>query len=106
MIRLGIDIGSTTVKLVVIDEKADILYTKYERHNARVKEVLALCLQELMAVLGDREVSVRMTGSIGMGMAEKYSIPFVQEVVAAAKAIRKDYQANLSRRTVDDRHRW
>ena len=91
MIRLGIDIGSTTVKLVVIDEKADILYTKYERHNARVKEVLALCLQELMAVLGDREVSVRMTGSIGMGMAEKYSIPFVQEVVAAARAIKQTY---------------
>ena len=91
MIRLGIDIGSTTVKLVVIDEKADILYTKYERHNARVKEVLALCLQELMAVLGDREVSVRMTGSIGMGMAEKYSIPFVQEVVVAARAIKQTY---------------
>lgn len=91
MVKLGIDIGSTTAKLVAVDERGDILFTKYMRHNARVKQVLGACLQEMMNLLGNREVSVRMTGSIGMGLAEKYAIPFIQEVVAATRAIRQTY---------------
>lgn len=91
MIKLGIDIGSTTIKLVAINEQSDILYTRYERHNARVKQVLETCLKEMMTIVGDGEISVRMTGSIGMGLSEKYDIPFVQEVVAATRAIRQIY---------------
>ena len=91
MIKLGIDIGSTTAKLVAVDERGDILFTTYKRHNARIKSVLETCLKEMASALGDCEVSVRMTGSIGMGLAEKYCIPFVQEVVAAARAVRQAY---------------
>lgn len=91
MVRLGIDIGSTTAKIVAVNASYEILYTKYIRHHARVMPALLSCLHEAADVLGNPEISVRITGSIGMGVAEKYAIPFVQEVVAAAKAIRQAY---------------
>lgn len=91
MIRLGIDMGSTTAKLVAVDESGSVVYRKYERHNAKIKPTLVACLREMLAALGDREISVRMTGSIGMGIAEKYALPFVQEVVAATKAVQHSY---------------
>ena len=74
-IRLGIDIGSTTAKVMAIHESDEILYAKYVRHNARVKEALLACLTELEQLVDDPVVSVRMTGSVGMGVAEKYAIP-------------------------------
>lgn len=91
MIRLGIDIGSTTVKLVVVDETDKILFSRYERHNAKAREVITILLKELLEWMGDQEVSLKITGSVGMGMSERYGFPFIQEVVAATKAIRKDY---------------
>lgn len=91
MIRTGIDVGSTTAKLVAVDENDTILFSKYERHNAKAKETILSFLKELLSRIGDRDISVRITGSIGMGISEKCSLPFVQEVVAAAKAIQKDY---------------
>ncbi len=91
MIRIGIDIGSTTAKLVAIDEGHKLLYSKYERHNAKAREMIVLFFDELRSVLGDCEVSVKLTGSIGMGIAEKCALPFVQEVVAATKAIQQRY---------------
>ena len=90
-IRLGIDIGSTTAKVMAVNGLNEILYSKYVRHHARVKEAMLTCLEELEKVVGNRVVSVRMTGSIGMGVAEKSVIPFVQEVVAATRAIREAY---------------
>lgn len=91
MIKIGIDVGSTTAKLVAIDENDNLLFSKYERHNAKAKETILSFLKELLSEIGDKEISVRITGSIGMGISEKCSLPFVQEVVAAAKAIQKDY---------------
>lgn len=91
MFRIGLDIGSTTAKLVVLNENSDIVFSKYERHNAKAKETVISFLKELLSQIGDEEISVRITGSIGMGISEKCSIPFVQEVIAAAKAVQKDY---------------
>ena len=91
MIKIGIDVGSTTVKLVAIDENDNLLCSKYERHNAKAKETILSFLKELLSEIGDKDISLRITGSIGMGISEKCSLPFVQEVVAAAKAIQKDY---------------
>ena len=90
-IRLGMDIGSTTAKVMAVNELNEVLYSKYVRHHARVRKALLDCLEELETVVGDLAVSVRMTGSIGMGVAEKYALPFVQEVVAATHAIREAY---------------
>ena len=89
MWKIGLDVGSTTAKLVVLDEKESVVFSKYERHNTRVREVVVAFLKELLSQIGDEEVTVRITGSIGMGISEKCSLPFVQEVVAAAKAIQK-----------------
>ena len=96
MVRIGIDIGSTTAKIIAVDEAENVLFSKYERHNANAKDVVVSVLEELMAQCGDADVSVRLTGSVGMGFSEKHSFPFVQEVVAAAKAVRKYYPATSS----------
>ena len=88
MIRIGIDVGSTTAKVVAAAQDDTIIYKGYERHNARAREVVTGLLKDLLQRSGDDRVSICITGSVGMGMAEKCSLPFVQEVVAATKAVR------------------
>ena len=91
MLRIGIDVGSTTAKLVAIDETGEILFSKYERHHAKAKEVVINILKELLLKWGDLDACIKITGSIGMGISEQFEFPFIQEVVAATKAIQKDY---------------
>lgn len=89
--RLGIDVGSTTVKIVAVDESGNVVFSDYRRHNAKAKAVMVETLTALRQQIGDRQVGVRITGSVGMGISEQYGIPFVQEVVAATTAIKKDH---------------
>ena len=96
MIRVGIDLGSTTAKLVAIGEKGEILFSKYLRHHARIKETLCGLLREMESFLGDVEARVKVTGSVGMGVSEQMDIPFVQEVVAASKAVQVSYPSVCS----------
>ena len=96
MIRIGIDIGSTTAKVVAVGDDGSVLFSRYERHNADAKAVAAGILGRLSACIGDVETGVRMTGSVGMGFAESCGLPFVQEVVAAAKAVQGYYPATRS----------
>ena len=87
---MGIDVGSTTVKVCVLSEALEILYTSYERHFARVKE----CVLGQLFVVAEKfggSFHVCITGSAGLGLAERSGIPFVQEVQAAFTAIRKYY---------------
>ena len=88
MLNIGIDIGSTTAKLVAINAAGEILFSKYVRHNAKSRLVICDILHELQATVGEQEASVHITGSVGMGLSEETGIPFVQEVVAASKAVR------------------
>lgn len=88
MLNIGIDLGSTTAKLVAISAAGEILFSKYVRHNAKSRQVICDILHELQATVGEQEASVRITGSVGMGLSEETGIPFVQEVVAASKAVR------------------
>lgn len=84
--RTGLDIGSTTAKMVVLSPNGEeILFNAYQRHQTKVKECLSEFLHQLRDKLGDVSLSVSITGSVGMGIAERYSIPFVQEVVAASR---------------------
>lgn len=84
--RIGLDIGSTTAKMVVLNHSGEeIVFDAYQRHHTKVKECLSRFLQQLSDKLGDVPLSVSITGSVGMGIAERYSIPFVQEVVAASR---------------------
>lgn len=85
--RIGLDIGSTTLKAVAFDEENNIIFSKYERHNAQIRQCLLECLKQIENQTGDTNIHIRLTGSVGMGVAEKYGLPFVQEVVAVTQYI-------------------
>ena len=85
--RAGIDIGSTTVKLVVLDDENRMIYREYRRHRAHTQETLAQLLQEARAVTGDCQLKPRITGSGSLNLGKALGIGFVQEVVAVASAL-------------------
>jgi len=87
----GIDIGSTTVKLVVCDPAGGILFSRYCRHHALTVDTVRRMLKEARRKLGDCEIDLAFTGSAGMGLAESCGFPFIQEVVASAKLIRRKW---------------
>lgn len=94
--KLGIDIGSTTMKVVVADVRTnEAVFDRYVRHNAKINECLIDVLKAAYNNLGEDRFTVCVTGSIGMGIAEKYKLPFLQEVVAASYYI-SAYQPNIS----------
>lgn len=86
---LGIDVGSTTVKAVVADSSLNIRYKRYERHNARVQEILLEILREIREEFGPVSVKAAVTGSAGLGISQRADLPFVQEVVASTSAIER-----------------
>ena len=88
---MGIDVGSTTVKVCVLSEELEILYTSYERHFAKVKECVLNQLSVVEQKFGAGDYAVSITGSAGLGLAERSGLNFVQEVQAAFTAIRKYY---------------
>lgn len=93
---IGIDIGSTTLKAVMTDEGSGrVVLDTYQRHQTKVRECLHGCLQTIQEKFGEVELSVCLTGSVGMGIAERWSLPFVQEVVAATHYI-KEYHQDVS----------
>lgn len=85
--KLGIDIGSTTIKVVVIDEQGGLIYSTYRRHGSRIGETLAEIMDELPLLLKDKQLKAAITGSAGMSLAEASGIPFVQEVYALSGAV-------------------
>ncbi len=91
MLRMGIDVGSTTVKVVLLDEHDNYLYKKYVRHYANILDTVYTLLQEAQVGHEDDLVHVCITGSGGMAMAEKVRIPFVQEVIAETRAVKALY---------------
>ncbi len=88
--RLGIDIGSTTVKIAILDDNNILVFSDYERHYANIQETLALLLKRAMEQLGEITLCPMITGSGGLALANHLDIPFVQEVVAVASAL-EDY---------------
>ena len=83
----GIDIGSTTVKLVVLNEQKEIIYGQYRRHLAHTQETLAELLREAKAQIGDCDLNAAITGSGSINLGKALNIGFVQEVVAVATAL-------------------
>jgi len=91
MISIGLDIGSTTIKAIAIDETQHVAFAKYERHNAQIYEKILLFLETIQASQRPDCIKLTITGSVGMGFAEKYGFPFIQEVVAATKYVAEQY---------------
>ncbi|HWT26839.1 MAG TPA: acyl-CoA dehydratase activase, partial [Mobilitalea sp.] len=87
---LGIDIGSTTVKIVILNIENDILFYDYERHFANIQETLAGLMKKAEEALGDLSVSPVITGSGGLTISKHLDVPFVQEVVAVSTSL-QDY---------------
>ena len=85
--RLGIDIGSTTVKIAVLNETNEIIFSDYQRHFANIQQTLAKLLENAENVLGQFYVYPVITGSGGLTLANHLGIPFVQEVIAVASAL-------------------
>lgn len=86
-LRIGIDIGSTTVKVVVLDEQNKLLFRSYERHYSKARERAAETLRSIGGMLSGKEVRLVVTGSAGLGVAKASSLDFVQEVYATAAAV-------------------
>ncbi|RLD76029.1 MAG: hypothetical protein DRJ10_14260, partial [Bacteroidetes bacterium] len=87
----GIDLGSTTAKIAIVDQNQNLVFSRYTRHNTRVKETVTELLNDAKKHFGDITVSLKITGSAGMGMSESTGIPFVQEVIASATVVSKKY---------------
>lgn len=90
MKRLGIDIGSTTVKVAVIDEQHNILFSDYQRHFAKIQETLASLLKKAKDQIGETIFAPTVTGSGGLSISSYLDIPFCQEVVCVSTAL-QDY---------------
>ena len=80
---IGLDIGSTTLKAVMLDADGNPVFSRYLRHNADVSSVLRVVLRDAAETAGDEPARVAIAGSVGMGLAQSLGLPFVQEVVAA-----------------------
>ena len=93
MISVGIDIGSTTIKAIVLDDEDNVIFSSYERHYSRIAEKLSEVLDKLEKgpLKGIDEVSLAFTGSAGMGIAEGCSFPFYQEVYATRETTKRFY---------------
>ena len=86
-LRVGIDIGSTTVKVVVLDEQNQLLFRSYERHFSKTRERACETLRSIESMLKGQEVKLVITGSAGLGVAKAAGLDFVQEVYATAAAV-------------------
>lgn len=89
ILNVGIDVGSTTIKLVVLDHEKKILYKNYARHFSEIGNALQENLTHLKSIVGDQKFSFALTGSAGMGIAQRIGLPFVQEVIACATAVKE-----------------
>ncbi|WP_165026361.1 acyl-CoA dehydratase activase [Dysgonomonas sp. ZJ279] len=89
--KMGVDVGSTTVKIVVLDSDLQIIYKTYRRHQANIQQTLIDGLREVIEQFSDATFGVNITGSAGMGIGERVGISFVQEVVAAVEVVKNAY---------------
>ena len=89
--KLGIDIGSTTAKFVLLNENNEIKLHKYLRHNTKINETFIELLDLVKEKFGELDLKIKFTGSAGMGVSERTELPFIQEVVASNEIIKHKY---------------
>ena len=86
---LGIDIGSTTVKIAILNESHEVLFSDYRRHYANIRETLLSLLTDAQSKLGNITLHPMITGSGGLTLANHLKVPFVQEVISVATALKE-----------------
>ena len=89
IVHIGMDVGSTTVKIVVMDEDLKEIYTSYERHYSDTKNTVCKVLEELVEKYKDKEFTIALTGSGAMSTAKFLDVPFIQEVVACKRSVER-----------------
>ena len=89
--RVGIDVGSTTLKTVILDEKENIVEKSYQRHFSKVREATLEHIKNLETLLEGSSCQVAITGSAGLGIAKDCGLPFVQEVFSTVGAVKKRF---------------
>ena len=85
--KLGIDIGSTTVKIALLNEADEFIFSDYERHFANIRETLHDLIADAYQTAGEIEASPMITGSGGLTLAKHLEVPFVQEVISVSTAL-------------------
>ncbi len=113
--RVGLDIGSTTIKCVVLNDAGEIVFSTYERHFSHILEKGRALLEKVAAeYLPDGRAYLAISGSAGMGLADSCRVPFVQEVFATrsgqppdrrAQTASLNWAARMQRSLSDQRHR-
>ena len=88
LLYIGIDVGSTTVKVVVLNEKEDILFATYQRHMSEVRQKIISILQEVLNKFSDYSFRVALTGSGALALCQRLNLNFVQEVIASSLSIK------------------
>ncbi|MBO5060922.1 MAG: 2-hydroxyacyl-CoA dehydratase [Clostridia bacterium] len=86
-LKMGVDVGSTTVKAVVFDENNNLKFAEYLRHYSDIQSTVLSLFEKIMAELGDIEPSITVTGSGGLLLSKMLELPFVQEVIATKQAV-------------------
>lgn len=89
ILHLGLDVGSTTVKLVVLNDNNKIVYSKYERHFSDIKNTIVKLLDEAYEIYKENEITIMVTGSGGLSVSKWLDIPFIQEVISCTNTIEK-----------------
>ncbi|MCH3962793.1 MAG: 2-hydroxyacyl-CoA dehydratase [Clostridium sp.] len=89
LFHVGLDVGSTTVKIVVSDIKDSIVYNKYQRHFSDIKSTISRVIRDAYEKLKDSDITIMVTGSGGLSVSKWLNIPFIQEVVACTNTIEK-----------------
>jgi len=91
MYRIGLDVGSTTAKIAVVDRQSQLVHTGYLRHNTQIYETVEALLSAASPAVGDDPVALTITGSAGMGICENTGITFIQELIAATEVVQQLY---------------
>lgn len=87
LLHVGLDVGSTTVKIVVMDENLNVINRNYKRHFSDTKNTICQVLEELLGAYPNSEFTVALTGSGAMSAAKFLDLPFIQEVVSCKRAV-------------------
>jgi activator of 2-hydroxyglutaryl-CoA dehydratase len=88
-LHIGLDVGSTTVKIAILDDRDNLVFSHYQRHFSDVQHTVSNLLQRIYVQLKNTEVTMNVTGSSGMSTSEQLGIPFVQEVIACSQAVKR-----------------
>lgn len=90
MLHMGLDIGSTTIKIVLLDQQMQtVVFKIYRRHHSDIRNTLKNCIKEALQKVGNQKVTACVTGSAGLSAAAWSGLPFIQEVIAGTEAVKR-----------------